>query len=192
MVKNARGRHGARRRTRPQSHGDGPPGAHNLLGDILATKGRHDEAVAVCEKAVVLAPNKSEANAVCARTNVNAGNAKRALELTEEAMRLSPYYPSFYLFSLGAAHRMLGDLEKSIAAFKAATEQEPRALWPHVELTATYAMAGRDEAARAASTEVLKRAPKFSVSRYGKNAMRYRDEHRRQILDALRETGLPE
>ncbi len=168
------------------------PGGYNLLGDILVTKGRHDEGVALCERAVALAPNKSEANAVCARINVLAGNAERALELTETAMRLSPYYPNYYLFSLGAAHQMLGNLEKSIAAFEAAVERAPRAPWPYVNLAATYAMAGRDEAARAAGAEVLKRFPKFSVSGWAKR-LRSRDaSHRRRILDALLKAGLPE
>jgi adenylate cyclase len=112
--------------------------------------------------------------------------------LVKKAMRLSPYYPDWYLGPLGVAYRLTGNYDEAIAAFEKRRERNPDSMVVHLGLALVYAEVGREEEARAAAAEVLKRSPTFSLAKISKG-LPYKDPaEAEQILAALRKAGLPD
>jgi adenylate cyclase len=110
-------------------------------------------------------------------------------------MRLSPYYPAWYLPVLGHAYRLTGQYEEAIALLQSWRAREnPRSTLPHLFLAFTYVEAGRGEEAQIAVAEVLKRNPKASIKGYSKSKLfAYKDPTEiERVLDSLRKAGLPE
>ena len=84
------------------------------------------------------------------------------------------------------------ETDRAIAAFEHARARGPRSPFVYIFLATTYAEAGREEEARAAVAELLKRFPKFSVKRIAR-ALPYKDPAElKRIVVALRKAGLPE
>ena len=107
-------------------------------------------------------------------------------------MRLSPYYPGWYLAILGSAHRLMGNYDEGIAAVKGWRDRSPDSTRPLVSLAYTFGMAGRDDEARAAVAEILKRKPKYSLNRVAKSSFFKDPAETERQLDALRKASLPE
>ena len=168
------------------------PGTYILLGHIYLTKGDHERAVAFGEKSVGLSPSGAEALAILAVTYSYAGQPKRAIGLLKKAMRLSPYYPGYYLWTLGRAYRLTGDRERAISAFTQHLKRDPDSLVSRVELVITQAELGRMTEAREAAKAVLRIDPTFSTGRW-EPSLTYKDRAvtKREIA-ALRKAGLPE
>src|SRR5262249_62340856 len=87
---------------------DSLPAAHGLLSAVYGLKQQFNEAIAEGERAIALDPNNADGYAVQAQTLLIAGRPEEVLRMMEQAMRLNPRYPPFYLFTLGAAYRMTG------------------------------------------------------------------------------------
>ena len=168
------------------------PGAYELLSQIALFEREFERANEHCEKALALAPETADTLAGCAHNFTYLGKPKEALRLIERAMRLSPYYPGWYLFVLGNAHRLLGNYEEALAALKAWQERLPNAPFPHIVLTYTYAEMGRLEDARAEAQELLEKWPDFSVEQQAKMTP-YQDPAELELtLEGLRKAGVPE
>jgi adenylate cyclase len=123
------------------------------------------------------------------------GKPEEAIELVKNAMRLSPYYPAWYLPVLGHAYRLTGQYEEAIAFLESWRDREnPRSTLPHLLLAFTYVEAGRGEEAQIAVAEVLKRSPKASIKGYAKSKLfAYKDPAEiERVLDSLRKAGLPD
>lgn len=168
------------------------PLTYQLLGSISLMNREYDDAIAHHEKAVALDPNGADAMAILGFTLTYAGRPGEATNLLQKAMRLSPYYPSWYLSTLGRAYRLTGRYDEAIVALKGAIERNPNFLHPHVVLAAAYSDAGKVEDARAEAKEILRIDPKFSIHDFAK-ALPYKDPIILEHLNvALRKTGLPE
>ncbi|MCZ6862332.1 MAG: tetratricopeptide repeat protein, partial [Alphaproteobacteria bacterium] len=168
------------------------PGTYILLGHIYLTKGDHDLAVTFGEKSVELSPSGAEALAILAVTYSYIGQPKRAIGLLRKAMRLSPYYPGYYLWALGRAYRLTGDHGRAISAFTQHLKRDPGSLVSRVEIVTTHAELGRMAEAREAAKAVLRIAPNFSTRKWARS-LTYKDRAviEREIA-ALRKAGLPE
>ena len=82
---------------------DHQPDAYAVLGCLALHQHEHEKAVALGRKAVELGPSIAD-NLVLLGMILNySGRADEGIELIEKAMRLSPYYPDFYRWSLGRA-----------------------------------------------------------------------------------------
>jgi tetratricopeptide (TPR) repeat protein len=107
-------------------------------------------------------------------------------------MRRNPYFSSVYLFALGNAHRLMGNHDDAISAFKAWRVADAKSLSPMIMLANAYVEAGQMEEARATVKEILGRFPKFSLKR-PKRVLRYKDPADKQrIIENLRKAGVPE
>ena len=139
-----------------------------------------------------MSPSGAEALAILAVTYSYAGQPKRAIGLLKKAMRLSPYYPGYYLWTLGRAYRLTGDRERAISAFTQHLKRDPDSLVSRVELVITQAELGRMAEAREAAKAVLRIDPTFSTGRW-EPSLTYKDRAvtKREIA-ALRKAGLPE
>jgi adenylate cyclase len=175
---------------------DTHPDVHTLLGGIYLYQGQHEKAIAEGKKAIDLGPNNAMSYAQLAYYLYYAGEFKETIELMRKAMRLQPYYPSWYLVYLGGAYRDLGRYEEAIAAYKAMLhrgQKEGRNLFPpHYGLAVVYMYLGQEQKAQAHAAELLRIAPNFSLERFGKSARIFWKDpvHIERALDALRRAGL--
>jgi adenylate cyclase len=166
---------------------------YSLLSVLAMQKRQHEKAIFYCEKALALNSNEADSTARCARTLEYSGRAEEAIALVKRAMRLSPYYPNWYLFVLGVAYRMTGRYDEAIAAAKGFLNRNPNHPYAHVLLAVSHFQAGRQEEARATVAELLRRNPKFSVKKLAKPLGWYKNPaEAERILDAARKAGLPE
>ena len=123
--------------------------AHAILCHVYLLKRKHDRSIAEGRHAVALAPNSSMAYTFLGTALSFAGELKEAVSVLKTAIRLNPLPDAGPYFQLGFAYRDLGQYNKAIAACKKAIEISPNSLIPHIILTSTYSMAGREPEARA-------------------------------------------
>ena len=169
--------------------------AYATLSLVYMARRQHEKAVAYGEKALELAPNFADVNVMIALPFYYSGRPQEAIELVKKAMRLSPYYPGWYLPVLGHAYRLTGQYKEAIDALESWRERaNPRSELPYLMLAFTYAEGGREEDANKAVEEILKRKPKASIEGYAKsNFFAYKDPAEiKRALDSLRKAGLPE
>ncbi len=168
-----------------QALDDSDPMIHALWGAIYLRQGRFDQAIAEGEKSVVLGPNQAEPHLMLAMYLHSTGRHKEALPLLRKAMRLDPYYPSFYLELLGSIYLHMEEYSKAVEAYRVLVVREPHRLVGHQGLAIAYIRLGRKEQARSEVAEVLRLFPEFSLEVYRKQA-KWRD----MDIEALREAGL--
>jgi adenylate cyclase len=115
------------------------------------------------------------------------GRPQEAIAPLEKAIRINPMAPPIYFRRLGITYRDTGRYEEAIAQFKKAIDRSPDNLLSHITLTVTYSLAGRDEEARAEASEVLRIDPKFSLERFAKINVTYKNKaDADRVMDALR------
>jgi adenylate cyclase len=158
------------------------------LGYALLYRRQHDEALAEYAQALALNPNDSDIIAEYADALVYVGQPMRSIKLLERAMRLNPYYPDWYLWYLADAYDSLEQYSDVIAAVHRMEDpSEGQRL-----LAISYAHLGMADEARAATHEVLRLHPGFTISRW-----RHRPPFREgaayeRYFEGLRKAGLPE
>jgi len=169
--------------------------AYATLSLVYMARKQHEKAVAYGEKALTLAPDFADVRVMIALPFLYSGRPVEAIELVKKAMRLSPYYPSWYLPVLGHAYRLTGQYNEAIEALESwRARANPRSELPYLMLAFTYVEAGRGEKAGVAVAEILKRKPKASIEGYAKSKMfAYKDPAEiKRVLNSLRKAGLPE
>jgi len=169
--------------------------AYATLSLVYMARRQHEKAVAYGEKALELAPNFADVNVMIALPFFYSGRSQEAIELVKKAMRLSPYYPAWYLPVLGHAYRLTGQYREAIDALESWRDRaDPRSELPYLMLAFTYVEAGREEDANKAVAEILKRKPKASIEGYAKSKFfAYKDPAEiKRALESLRKAGLPE
>ena len=159
--------------------------AYGLLGAIHLMKREYEKAYYYNEKALSLAPNYSEAHAGRGFLLNYLGKPQEAIMHFKIAMRLSPFYPPWYLYHLGLSYHLTGQYEQAIETLKKGIERTPDVIFPHVRLAAVYSDLGREQEARAEAEEVLRIKPDFSVENYAR-ANPFKDtaivEYRKELL----------
>ncbi len=174
---------------------DSMPEAYSLLSVVHMARRQHDKAVAYGEKALALAPNLADLTATIGVTFLYSGRPYETIKLVRKAMRLSPYYPGWYLSVLGIAYRLTGQYKEAIDALESwRTRANPRSALPHLCLAYTYVEAGQKDEAQESVAEVLKRNPKASIKGYlNSNTFPYKDPAEiERVLESLRKAGLTE
>ena len=83
---------------------------------------------------------------------------------------------------MGHAFRNTGRLEEAVSAYKKAFQRAPDHLIAHIGLATTYSLMGREEEARAEAQKVLRINPKFSLIRFKKTALVYKDKSENDII----------
>jgi adenylate cyclase len=117
---------------------DSLPVAHSLLGQIYAQKRQYDQAIAEGERAIALDPNNADSYQWQANVLNFAGRPEEALRLVEQAMRLNPRYPPFYLFQLGWAYSSTGRYIEAIATLQGFLNRSPSHSPAHHLLALNY------------------------------------------------------
>ncbi len=165
---------------------------HAVLGFLLILIGQYDKAVAEVELGAALFPNNADVHGWLGMVYRYVGRWEEAVHAYEQAIRLNPIPPNYYLFGIGQAYAWTGRYEEAITACEKAISEAPKSLYARVIAAMVYSMSGRDQEARAQAAEVLRLNPKFSLKTFGKR-LRYKnqDDHH-QWISALSNAGLPE
>jgi adenylate cyclase len=135
---------------------------YSELGLAYLFKRRHDEALAAYEHAHELNPNDADILAEMAHSLSCAGDAQRAVQLLERAMRLNPYSPDWYLWNLGEVYFDLGDYDKTVRTLNRMKDKSEA----HRLLAASYALLDRMDEAKDHAQRLLAVHPDFSIAHW--------------------------
>jgi adenylate cyclase len=117
---------------------DSLPLAHSLLSGVYTQKQQYDQAFAEGERAIALNPNNGDSYAFQAQVLWFTGRPEEAIRMMEQAMRLNPHYPPFYLFELGTAYFWTGRYAEAVATLQEAINRRPTHVPTHLTLTDSY------------------------------------------------------
>lgn len=101
------------------------PAALERLADLYAREQTPDKELAVLEQLIEARPGDPQAHVRAARAAARAGHAARAVDHYTRALEIRPD-DGAYLAELGDLHARLGDRERALIAWKAATRYDPR------------------------------------------------------------------
>ena len=164
--------------------------SYDILCNIHLVKREFKKANNYLEKARIHAPATTDFYARRGFQLNYLGKPHKAIEHFKEAMRLSPFYPAWYLYHLGLSYHLTGQHEKAIETFKKGVKRTPNSIYLHPRLAMVYSDLGRMQEAQAEAAEVLRIKPDFSVEGWAK-ANPFKDtaivEYRKELL---RKAGL--
>jgi adenylate cyclase len=165
---------------------------HTLLGKILYSYRRYEEAKNEGARAISLNPNGADACAHFACILTFSGMPDKAPFWLDKAFRLNPMPPVYYYSYLGMTNNVLEQYEEALDAYSKGFKLNPNYLYNRIGLAETYSLLGDDEQAQIASEEVLKLHPAFSA-KYHIRAMQYKNQaDEERFISALCKAGLPE
>ena len=175
-------------------HGQDDALALTFAGFSIGMDGHdHAAAFAALEAALAVSPSSALTYIVGGVMFGWAGEAKRAIEWGERAMRLSPFDPwvwsAFHSLTLGHFH--LGRYEQAAKAAHKAVQFNPGHSISHMLLAASLAKLGRLEEAKAAAARVLELQPAFRFSQQFAG-VDCAPALAASLSKALRAAGLPE
>jgi TolB-like protein len=140
------------------------------LGGFVISMIEHDRATAfeAFEQALAISPSSSFALFFGSAALAFAGEAERAIDWAERALRISPFdrlnYASYHALAVG--HFLRGRYDEAAHAARRAVQSVPSLSVSHSLLAAALAKLGRTEEAKAAALQVLALDPSFSAARF--------------------------
>jgi adenylate cyclase len=168
--------------------------ALTLAGFVLGMD-EHDRAAAsqAFEAALALSPSSAFTYLIGSAVLGWGGDAERAIEWADRALRLSPFdsWNWFPCHGLALGHFSLGHYQEAAAAARKAIQFNPGFSMSHMLLAASLAKLGRLEEAKSAATQVLALQPSY---RFGKHfaGVDCAPALTTSLSEALRAAGLPE
>jgi tetratricopeptide (TPR) repeat protein len=167
-------------------------GAYMLRGGVAFLRDQHEDAVRFCEKAVDLAPSDSWTTAFLGLVCVFSEEEEKAVAALKTAMRLSPHYPTWYLFNFALAKVGVGEFEAARSAAEEYRLREPEDPFSLVLIIITYGLQGKNEETARAAVELRETFPQFRIA-HVVLAFRYKNRSKleRQV-EILRRAGIPE
>ena len=164
--------------------------AHAALGSILFWRGLHDPAVTEVERALELNPNWADHRH--AQVLIYAGRGEEGLTVIRRAMRLNPFFPAFWLGSVGHAHLVSRRHVEALGPLREAVAQAPR-YWPGFGwLAAACARLGLMEDAWDAVAAIRVIEPGITVTIWGRMVSYRNKEDLAHVLEGLRIAGMAE
>jgi len=175
-------------------HGQDDALALTFAGFSIGMDGHdHAAAFAAFEAALAVSPSSAITYILGSVILAWTGEAERAIEWGERAMRLSPFDPwafaAFHSLTLGHFH--CGRYEEAANAAHKAVQCNPAHSISYMLLAAPLAKLGRLEEAQAAAARVLELQPAFRYSRQF-SGVDCAPALAASLSEALRATGLPE
>jgi adenylate cyclase len=138
------------------------------VGAFVIAMVEHDRVTAfeAFEQARALSPSSAFSLFMGAVALAWGGEAERAVEWAQSALRVSPLDPlnSYSYHALAIGHFLLGRDEEAVAAARRAVRFNPIMGVNHSLVVAPLARLGRTDEARAASSQLLSLLPTFSIS----------------------------
>ena len=147
-----------------------------------------DAAIGLFERALLLNPNSADIMAEFADALAYAGKLEQAEETLNNAMRLNPFHPDWYLWYLADIYYGMARYGDVVSAIEQMRDQSEG----HRLLAAAYAMMGNTEKATYFADRVIERHPNFSVSRWAEIQPDQDPKIQKLFLTGLLKSGLPE
>lgn len=136
--------------------------AHHWYAFLLTALGRHDEAIARAERAVLLDPLSLVINTDLGMQYYFSGAYPRALDQFQRTLDLDPAF-AYAHFGLGHAVQQLGDLPAAVREFRRAVELLPGSTAMQVALGQALAAAGQTAEARVVLADLEARAKNVAI-----------------------------
>ena len=168
---------------------DGPGWYIGSLAVARAFTGQPEEAITMLREVLSRDPENAVVCRHLSLVLICEGRHEESLSMAKKAisLRSDPYAFGY----LGRSHFMMEQYEEAIAAYKQRNNLLPDSLWGHIDLTAAYSMAGREEDARAEAAEVLRINPKITLEDIAKNGYyNFQKADKERFINALRKAGL--
>ncbi len=113
--------------------------AYSALSFLYTERKQYDQALAAGERAIALDPNNADRYAFQADVmNLSSSKPADALPFIEQAMRLNPHYPAWYLIESGFAYRLTGRYAEAITALKELIRRSPTFTHAYNNLSESY------------------------------------------------------
>ena len=154
--------------------------------------GRHDEAITLIERSLVVNPNSAMTRTIAGWIYVYAGQPERAIAHVQVAQRLNPDDRADFHSWIALAHALLQLARdgEALDAARRAVRRAPTFVASWRILAAILGLAGRIDEAQAAMVTVLRLAPAMSLSRM--SAMpTWTAAARARYFEGLRLAGMP-
>lgn len=168
---------------------------------LLRVQGRFGDAIAAAKEVIAQNPGEPWAYKEVALSMMYLGQTNDALEWFEKAQRLGPRDPSRWTWLAGKGQTLvlLGRDAEAIASLRAAIESNPADVGDYAVLAAAYALASRDDEARAALAQYSRSRPGTTVSTFRNLSpvplqltdASYRQQ-RERLKEGLRKAGMAE
>lgn len=154
---------------------------------------RHDQAIALHERALSLNPNLPMAWVFSGAAHGYAGRHAEAIRRIERYRRLSPMDPHAFLFETGLMTPTLleGDPARAVAIGEAVIAVQPRLTAAWKPYAAALGLLGRAEEAEAAGRRLLALEPGFTIAGFLATCPYVREEDLRTLAEGLLRAGLP-
>lgn len=167
------------------------PYSYVVLRGINTLLGNHDEALALIEKAISLAPNDQFVVGIFASQFLWMDDAARAIEVFERAERLGPIFARWHQRLYGLALNLAGRTDKAIAVLEKLAREEPEWSLGLAELAAAYVSVGRTSDAQTTIKKVLEQDPTYTASRHSLDYLFIHNGLAACLRNRLVEAGLP-
>ena len=152
-------------------------------------RGDANRAISLCEKTVELAPGDSHALAILANVLMDSGRIKEGVKKMQQAIRLSPFPPPWFLMVLGIGLHLNGDNEAAFLALEQSAKHTPGSNIPLLWLASTLVEMGRLDEARAFFREALDMEPSFNAVNW---VNRFKSDSHKRLKANLLAVGLSE
>jgi TolB-like protein/class 3 adenylate cyclase len=168
------------------------PAPHVLLAQVHQFRREFDAASREADAALSLGPNDAITLGNLGSMLRWAHRGEEALDVLQQAVRLDPFHPASYLEWLADSYWLVGDSVQCVEMAERGVALDPNFVALHVNLAQCYAALGREEEARAATAEILRIVPRFTLKAYAAYVP-YTDDRDLQLsVDLLRKAGVPE
>ena len=160
--------------------------SYAYLGHINIMRRNWEKGISLLNQAVELEPNGAESHYLLGLGLSFSGRPGEAIPIIKKAIRLNPITPAPYYNVIAIAYRMEGQLDKAIDWLEKGIQRYPNILFSHLNLSACYILAGREQEAHKEAKEVLRLNPKFSLNRFEKALPLKDQEEKKRFIGALR------
>ena len=163
-------------------------------GTLYLTQRQHEKAITAGQKSIELDPNNADGYALLAQTMYYSGRPDETITLMQQARRLSPYPPAYFLIVLGLGYQGAGRYQEAVPVFKKlldrAQEGEFSLLLAHYVLAGIYGEMGEYRKAREHVSEVRKIYPGASLELIRTTSFFKDPDQLERVLESFRAAGL--
>ena len=137
--------------------------AKTLRANIAQLRKEFDEAVDLARQAVEIEPGSADSQYVLGIMLNYAGQPEQAIGAMGKAMRLSPFYPTSYLYQLGISKFLLRQHDQAIDIFERCRQRNPNSRSNYVWMATVNAEAGNEAAASVCARQAMDLDPELTV-----------------------------
>ena len=168
--------------------------SYMTLALALQLQGKHEEAIAAADEAIIRQPNDADAHAYRGIILAFAGHPELGLEPIERAIRLNPQFANSPYLNLRSGITFLAqDYDSAVWSYEENIKRQgpvgpPVLCW----VAAAYWALNKPDDAAHAVTHLATRFPAFRLSSWNFLKLLRSPEDRQRIHDLMRAAGLPE